>query len=73
MLSLSVHVENHRTVCMIVFLFPYSYNWNQSQLRLIPIRTKIDPNQELELKEWYVSVFVILLLDDVLLTIRRIH
>ena len=45
MLSLSVHGENHRTVCMIVFLFPYSYNRNQSQLRLIPIRTKIDPDQ----------------------------
>ena len=40
MLSLSVHGENHRTVCMIVFLFPYSYNRNQSQLRLIPIRNK---------------------------------
>ena len=44
MLSLSVHGENHRTVCMIVFLFP-SYNWNQSQMRLIPIRNKIDPDQ----------------------------
>ena len=48
MLSLSVHGENHRTVCMIVFFSFLSYNRNQSQLRLIPIRTKIDPDQEQE-------------------------
>ena len=59
MLSLSVHGENHRTVCMIVFLFPYSYNWNQSQLRLILIRTILHLDDlGRELKELYVSVFV---------------
>ena len=63
MLSLSVHGENHRTVCMIVSLFP-SYNWNQSQLRLILIRNKIDPDQAVSYR---------LLLDYLLLTIRRIH